>query len=358
MAVEEMDWASDSDIESDDLSISDSAEVWDEYEDDEDDVSDQDSSGDYDDGSDYYDGYEGDDEDEFDEDEVEVEDSEHNEAADHNDEDDNDDEEDRPTMLLSTQLALRPKAVPRGRFRLPTLAPFNHTKNQKRHLLTLPAEIRNEIWHFALVPTHDISIGSREPIRNLITVNKQIHHEALDIFYEESTFTLGLYKTIRTDIHTINAKIKELMSRRQIPLVHIRNFSITLAISVEEHYTGLTTTSFFRLAVHRAQQNVLITLHTIPGFYEDPARESCVCDLLPLVAALRACDFSLFGVIFQASLVFPTSMYLPVGEVCGECGKRKLCYLNWSLLGRAVAWWRAAGRFMGRVREMRGGKKE
>ena len=58
--------------------------------------------------------------------------------------------------------------------------------------LQLPGEIRNKIYHFALVKKHPFSIKLQFAPRDtaLLRVNKQIFSEAANIFYDLNTFRI------------------------------------------------------------------------------------------------------------------------------------------------------------------------
>lgn len=67
-----------------------------------------------------------------------------------------------------------------------------HASNQDSPLLSLPAELRNEIYTQVLVGTEDIDISSPTAHTQgaLLDVCKQIRKEAAEIYYVENSFSL------------------------------------------------------------------------------------------------------------------------------------------------------------------------
>ena len=84
-------------------------------------------------------------------------------------------------------------------------------------LFDLPPELRNRIYRFAILEPHSITISAfsipQQP--NLLTVNKQITEEAIEIYYKENRFCFEMRNCDSTFLRKWNTSSEDRRRSRQ-----------------------------------------------------------------------------------------------------------------------------------------------
>ncbi|KAI5364489.1 hypothetical protein Slin14017_G043790 [Septoria linicola] len=82
-----------------------------------------------------------------------------------------------------------------------------HTRPATSALLSLPPELRNQIYQHALVSPTPMSINNSNIFRlpALLSTNKQIHRETFSMWYRQNTFHLDLLRPITTNVSAFTA---------------------------------------------------------------------------------------------------------------------------------------------------------
>lgn len=101
---------------------------------------------------------------------------------------------------------------------------------QPLHLLKLPGEIRNLIYHFAVVKSHAIEISfrySETPIRPaLASTCRMLRKEVLSIYYSENTFDLKVSWFFHTHI------FRRWLSKHESLLADLTKVQLTCAVGL------------------------------------------------------------------------------------------------------------------------------
>lgn len=124
-------------------------------------------------------------------------------------------------------------------------------------LLSLPAELRNQIWELLLVHTAHIpktiletaTTPAPRPSACLLRTSKQVHTETLPILYGENTFLA--HPSLLTSLPSLLLTKRTLRSQTLPPIVHsrllpyIRKFYIHVRLDTDPRFSKLQVTESF-----------------------------------------------------------------------------------------------------------------
>lgn len=92
------------------------------------------------------------------------------------------------------------------------------TEEQQCRFLSLPAELRNMTYKFALIEVNGIDLIPALKPPGLLATNHQIRQESLQIWYIENDFPVHVYEC---DISLIYALEKHACMVGQVPITHV-----------------------------------------------------------------------------------------------------------------------------------------